>query len=364
MSFWMAVSKHMRTNRFMNILPVAVGPITLGKDFPIAVQTMVDRPLTDKNTDFSELIKKYKLLGCDILRFAVPDEENMHLLGALAKTSPIPLVADIHYDYKLAMGCMDYPIAKIRINPGNIGASWKIEEVFRKAADKNISIRVGANGGSLSKEMRSRGLSIAEAMICSVEEELAIPEKLDFKAIVVSLKSSDVETTVTANRIFRKKYPFPLHLGITEAGPMIPALVKSTLGLSDLLREGIGETLRISISDSPEKELIAAAVLLKELKLASREGVEIISCPKCGRAEFDTHSFTDSVQDILYTIPKKLKIAVMGCPVNGPGEARDADLGITGSAGKILIFRKGEIVRKGDQCNAKEIFLEELGKLY
>lgn len=348
----------------MNILPVTVGSVKLGGGAPVSVQTMVDRPLTDKNIDFPQLIKRYQLLGCELLRFAVPDEENLRLLGNLAKDSPIPLIADIHYDYKLALNCMDYPIAKIRINPGNIGASWKVEEVFRKAADKGIVIRVGANSGSLSKEMRGRGLSMAEAMISSVEEELIVPEKLGFESIVVSLKSSDVETTVKANRIFRKKYPFPLHLGITEAGPMIPALVKSTLGLSELLREKIGETLRISISDSPEKEIIVARELLKELKLASWEGVEIVSCPKCGRAEFDTHSFTDSVQDILYTIPKKLKIAVMGCPVNGPGEARDADLGITGSAGHVLIFRKGEIVRKGEICNAKEIFLEELGKLY
>ncbi len=301
-------------------------------------------------------------MGCRLVRFAAPNQAAAEQLGLLARESPVPLVADIHFDYRIALRCMDFPLAKIRINPGNIGASWKTEEVIRKAADTGVALRVGANEGSLPKELRGAE-NRAAAMVQAAEEQLDILEKLNFSRAVVSLKSSDVDICRRANRLFAEKYDYPLHLGVTEAGPLIPSLVKSTLALGDLLREGVGDTIRISISDSPFKEIMAARELLANLGMGNVPHVNLVSCPKCGRTTFDTHKFTEEIEASLYSIEKNLTIAVMGCVVNGPGEAQHADLGITGMGDQIALFRKGEIIGRAPLCQAKEAFLEELQKL-
>ncbi|MCK5673886.1 MAG: flavodoxin-dependent (E)-4-hydroxy-3-methylbut-2-enyl-diphosphate synthase, partial [Spirochaetales bacterium] len=250
---------------------------------------------------------------------------------------------------------------KIRINPGNIGASWKVEEVIKAASDMSIPIRVGVNGGSLPAALRDHP-DLSKAMVEAAEMELNIFEKLNFKDVVFSLKSSDIDSTVMANQMFSKKYSYPLHLGVTEAGPLIPGIVKSSIALNTMIRDGIGDTIRVSLSDSMKNEVLAAREILKSSGKNST-GVNIVSCPRCGRASFNTHEFLLSIESNLQKIKKNISIAVMGCIVNGPGEARHADLGITGSGNNIVIFRKGQIVRKGPPSKAVEIFIEELEKI-
>ena len=339
-----------------------IGPLVMGGDNPFIIQTMWDKPLTEDLAEEKEALARMKGMGCDLVRFAAPSLEGAEQLGKLSQDSPVPLVADIHFDYRIALRCMDFPLAKIRINPGNIGASWKTEEVIRKAADRGIALRVGANEGSLPKELRGAE-NRAAAMVQAAEEQLGILEKLNFTSAVVSLKSSDVDICRRANRLFAAKYDYPLHLGVTEAGPLIPSLVKSTLALGDLLREGVGDTIRISISDSPFREIMAARELLANLGMGAVPHVNLVSCPKCGRTTFDTHRFTEEIESTLYSINRDLTIAVMGCVVNGPGEAQHADLGITGMGDQIALFRKGEIIGRAPLCQAKEAFMEELQKL-
>ncbi|MDC7223626.1 MAG: flavodoxin-dependent (E)-4-hydroxy-3-methylbut-2-enyl-diphosphate synthase [Spirochaetales bacterium] len=342
--------------------PVKVGPLTMGGDHPVIIQTMWDQPMTSDLETEKEALRRMATMGCGLVRFAAPSQEAAEQLGRLAGQTELPLVADIHFDYRIALRCLDFPIAKIRINPGNIGDAWKTEEVIKKAADKGVALRVGANEGSLPKELRGAE-NRAAAMVQAAEKQLDILEKLKFDQAVVSLKSSDVEICRTANRLFAERYDYPLHLGVTEAGPLIPSLVKSTLVLGDLLREGIGDTIRISISDSPFKEIMAGRELLANLGLAAVPHVNLVSCPKCGRTTFDTHKFAEEIEASLYGINKNLTIAVMGCVVNGPGEAQHADLGITGMGDKVALFRKGEIIGRAPLCQAKEAFMEELSKL-
>ena len=227
--------------------PVKVGKITIGGNFPIAVQTMWKQPLQKVNQNLLNRIKVLQESGCDILRFAVPDEQAAHLVGELARNSSIPLVADIHFNYKLALICLDYPVAKIRINPGNIGAKWKVKELVLKAKDKEVAMRVGVNSGSLPFKLRKLK-DTAAAMLKAAVEELAICDKYDFKNIIFSLKSSDIHTTIKANTLFSEQYPYPLHLGVTEAGPFVPGIVKNTAALYTLLRQGIGDTIRVSLT--------------------------------------------------------------------------------------------------------------------
>jgi (E)-4-hydroxy-3-methylbut-2-enyl-diphosphate synthase len=345
-----------------NSRAVPIGPLQMGGDNPIVIQTMWDKPLSSDLKEEKKALEKMASMGCGLVRFASPNMAAAEQLGRLAEQTEMPLVADIHFDYRIALKCMDYPLVKIRINPGNIGERWKTEEVIRKAADREIALRVGANEGSLPKELRG-AQNRAAAMVDAAAEQLNILEKLNFGNAVVSLKSSDVEICRQANRLFAEKYDYPLHLGVTEAGPLIPSLVKSTLALGDLLREGIGDTIRISISDSPFREIMAARELLANLGLGFRPHVNIVSCPKCGRTTFDTHRFVEDIEASLYGINKNLTIAVMGCVVNGPGEAQHADLGITGMGDQIALFHKGEIIGRAPLCEAKEAFLQELDKL-
>jgi (E)-4-hydroxy-3-methylbut-2-enyl-diphosphate synthase len=340
---------------------VKIGDKIIGGGFPIAVQTMWKTPLSGGINSILSEIDELRAIGADIIRFAVPDSEDAEILSKISKKSTVPLVADIHFDYKIALMCIKGGVHKIRINPGNIGASWKVEEVVRAAADFGVPIRVGVNGGSLPAFLR--GLEdVSEAMVKAAEMELDVFERLGFKDVVFSLKSSDIESTIMANTIFSSRYSYPLHLGVTEAGPLIPGVVKSSIALNSMLRKNIGDTIRVSLSDTMRNEVIAGKEILKAAG-KNVSGVTTISCPRCGRASFNTHDFLNSVDPTLQKINKNITIAVMGCIVNGPGEARHADLGITGSGDNIVIFRKGQIVKKGNPSEAVALFLEELRKI-
>jgi (E)-4-hydroxy-3-methylbut-2-enyl-diphosphate synthase len=340
---------------------VKVADLMIGGGFPISVQTMWKEPLRGADDALLDRIVRLRELGCDLLRFSVPKLSDADLLAAVAERAPLPLVADIHFDYRIALRCLDTRVAKIRINPGNIGAAWKVTEVLRKAADKNIPLRIGVNAGSLPKIVRGEGNRV-DAMVKAAEMELEILERMSFKQAVFSLKSSDVDETIAANLKFSAAYDYPLHLGVTEAGPLIPGTVKNTLAIAELLKRGVGDTLRISLSAEPEQEILAGQAILNGTGIQPR-GVELISCPTCGRSEFDVKTFLEEVHDYIHTLNKQVRIAVMGCPVNGPGEARHADLGVTGAGKTVLFFKKGEIIRREKYENAVAAFKEEVDKL-
>ena len=341
--------------------PVKVASLVMGGGFPVRIQTMWKEPLGTLEPPLLERIEALGSLGCELLRFAVPGMAEADALGELAGRVAMPLVADIHFDWRLALRCLDHPIAKIRINPGNIGAAWKVEEVVRKARDRAVPIRIGVNAGSLPLDLRGSADPVV-ALVAAAERELELLARLDFPLVVVSLKSSDVRTTVEANRLFSRRHRVPLHLGVTEAGPLIPGLVKSTLALSELLKEGIGDTVRVSLSDTPESEVLAARSILQQSGVRDL-GPELISCPTCGRTTIDVRKLVEEVQQAIHSSGKKVRVAVMGCPVNGPGEARHADLGIAGAGSQALIFRKGEVIRRVPADQAREALLEELRRI-
>ena len=341
---------------------VKVGNVLLGPGYPVVIQTMWKEPLGPGDpAPLLSRIAALESLGCRILRFAAPDLDTVEVLGALAGRSTLPLVADIHFDWRIALRCLDFPIAKIRINPGNIGSRTKVEEVVRKAADRGVPIRIGVNGGSLPRDLRDSG-DPAGAMVAAAEREIEILESLGFRDYLVSMKSSDLHATLEANRRFAAAHDVPLHLGVTEAGPLIPGIVKNAVALHALLSEGIGSTLRVSLSDSPENEVIAGREILASAG-RGRPGVNIISCPRCGRAGFDVHGFLARWQDRLYALDKDITVAVMGCAVNGPEEARHADIGITGAGDRAVVFRGGKIVRTISAEEADTVFEEELSRL-
>jgi (E)-4-hydroxy-3-methylbut-2-enyl-diphosphate synthase len=357
----------------------AVEPVMLGGTFPVVIQTMWKDRLS-----FSDLtgiageeilshIKALAAMGCGLLRFAVPDRESVDVVGNLASMVSMPLVADIHFDYTLALRCLDFPIAKIRINPGNIGSREKVEQVVAKAASKGVPIRIGVNGGSLPQDLRcsvAEGrFDRAEALVQAAERELEIFRELDFPHVLVSMKTSSVADTIKANRLLAERTDVPLHIGVTEAGPLISGVVRNTLAIHALLLEGIGDTIRVSLSDTMERELITGREILRSVgtgtgKKAVRQGVTLVSCPRCGRNCFDTHGFTEAWQSRLYALDRDITIAVMGCAVNGPQEARHADLGITGLGNKVFLFRQGKVVRTIDVEDADTAFGEELELLY
>jgi (E)-4-hydroxy-3-methylbut-2-enyl-diphosphate synthase len=356
----------------------AVKPVMIGGTFPVLIQTMWKDRLS-----FSELtgragdetlsrISALQDMGCGLIRFAVPNKESAEALGNLAFMTSMPLVADIHFDHTLALRCLDFPIAKIRINPGNIGSHEKVKQVLTKAASQGVPIRIGVNGGSLPQDLRCAvvegRLDRPRALVEAAERELAFFREFDFPQVLVSMKASSVADTIKANELLMERTDVPLHIGVTEAGPLIPGVVRSTLALYVLLKEGIGDTIRVSLSDTMEKEIIAGREILGALgegtgKKAS-PGVNLVSCPRCGRHSFDTHDFTERWQHRLYAIRRNLTIAVMGCAVNGPEEARHADLGITGLGDKVFLFRHGKVVRAIAVDAADAAFEEELERLY
>ncbi|MGP1439949.1 MAG: (E)-4-hydroxy-3-methylbut-2-enyl-diphosphate synthase [Treponema sp.] len=327
--------------------------LEIGGNAPVSIQTMWKESLIGIELENIVLrLEKLNMLGCDVVRFAVPDEASANLLVKLSYLTPMPLVADIHFDYRLALLCMEGNVAKIRINPGNIGLEKNVVEVVKKAADKGVAIRIGVNSGSLPKDLAKK---LQEAKASNSEDfshlkanlmaevafrELEILDRLDFATALVSIKASNVKETILANEAFRAKRSEPLHLGVTEAGPLVSGIVKSTIAFSKLLDEDIGETIRVSLSDAMENEVLAAREILSEC--GKRENsVKLISCPRCGRRGFDVHSFVARWQHRLFAIKKDVTVAIMGCVVNGPGEASMADLGITGSPEMVVIFKKG-----------------------
>jgi (E)-4-hydroxy-3-methylbut-2-enyl-diphosphate synthase len=334
-------------------------------------------------------IERLSRMGCGLLRFAVPDIAAAEPLGRLAGMVSMPLVADIHFDYKIALRCMDFPIAKIRINPGNIGGREKVRAVLEKAGERGIPIRIGVNAGSLPRDLQNRAKAEAEvleaeaeaesgakalALVEAAERELALCDEFNFTHVVVSMKASGIADTISANRILAARTGVPLHIGITEAGPLVTGTARSSAALAVLLAGGIGDTLRVSLSDSVENEVIAAreicgaaaeiAALEGKRQIADRlrrGGVTVVSCPRCGRHRFDTHGFTSRWLPRLYALDRELTVAIMGCEVNGPEEARHADVGITGSGDKVLIFRHGKVVRTVSAADADAAFAEAIG---
>jgi len=363
------VSKVVKIGGFAHVRSVHIGG-----GYPVVIQTMWDDRLL--STDLESATARIETLGnigCGLLRFTAPDIEAAEILGSLAEMTSMPLVADIHQDYKIALRCMDFPIAKIRINPGNIGGREKVAAVLEKAAKKNVPIRIGVNAGSLPLDLRAKveqGMDTAEALVQAAQREIAIFDEFGFSNVLVSMKASGIADTIRANRILADRTDAPLHLGVTEAGPLIAGVARSTAAFITLLSDGIGDTIRVSLSDSIENEIIAgreivaaAGELAPDNARLNRAGVRLVSCPRCGRHGFDTHGFTSRWMPKLYSMDRDITVAIMGCEINGPQEAKHADLGITGAGDKVLIFKHGKVIRTIDAHEADKAFGEELEKL-
>ncbi|MGM9602879.1 MAG: flavodoxin-dependent (E)-4-hydroxy-3-methylbut-2-enyl-diphosphate synthase [Faecousia sp.] len=319
---------------------IMVGSVPIGGGADIAIQSMLNTPTTDVKACLGQIEKLHEA-GCQIVRLAVPNREAASCFGEICKESPLPLVADIHFDYKLAIAAAEGGASKIRINPGNIGGEDRVKAVVDVCKDKNIPIRIGVNGGSLEKTLLEKyGHPTAEALVESAFSHLELLEKYGFYDTCVSMKSSTVPTMVKACRLFRERCDYPLHIGVTETGPVKMGLLKSAMGIGALLLDGIGDTIRVSLTDDPVEEVYAAKDILKAAGLR-KEGVNIISCPTCGRTKIDLIGLVNRVDEALKDCRKPITVAVMGCVVNGPGEAREADIGIAGGDGFGMIFEKG-----------------------
>ena len=324
---------------------IMVGGIPIGGGAPVVIQSMLNTDTADVEACLEQL-RRLKAAGCQIARLAVPNMEAANAFAQICKQSPLPLVADIHFDYRLAIAAAEGGAAKIRINPGNIGGEDRVRAVVDVCKARNIPIRIGVNGGSLDKRLLEKyGHPTAEALVESAFEHIALLEKYGFYDICVSMKSSTVPTMVKAARLFREKCDYPIHIGVTETGPVRMGLMKSAMGIGALLLDGIGDTIRVSLTDDPVEEVYAAKDILKAAGLR-KEGVNIISCPTCGRTKIDLIGLVNQVDEALKDCEKPITVAVMGCVVNGPGEAREADIGIAGGDGWGMIFEKGEQVEK------------------
>ena len=341
---------------------VKVGNVLIGGGAPVSVQSMLNKPAEDIEASVKQALE-LQAAGCQIIRSAVPNMDAVKLIEALKENLTVPVVADIHFDYRLALACADAGVDKIRINPGNIGSDDKVKAVADKCREKNIPIRIGVNSGSVEKEILAKyGSPTPEALVESALYHASLFEKFDFSDIVISIKSSDVENMVKAYTLASEKCDYPLHLGVTEAGTARMGLIKSSIGIGSLLLNGIGDTIRVSLTDDPVKEVEAAYDILKGAGL-KKDGVRIVSCPTCGRTKIDLIGLANRVEAALRDCKKPLKVAVMGCVVNGPGEAREADIGIAGGDGCAMIFKKGEILRKVPESEVVEQLLEEIEKL-
>ena len=324
---------------------ILVGDVTIGGGAPVVIQSMLNTKTTDVAGSLAQ-IKQLATAGCQIARLAVPNMEAARSFAEICKESPLPLVADIHFDYKLAIAAAEGGASKIRINPGNIGGEDRVRAVVDVCKDKKIPIRIGVNGGSLEAELLEKyGHPTAEALVESAFGHLELLEKFGFYDTCVSMKSSTVPTMVAACRLFRERCDYPLHIGVTETGPVKQGLMKSAMGIGALLLDGIGDTIRVSLTDDPVEEVYAAKDILKAAGLR-KEGVNIISCPTCGRTRIDLIGLVNQVDAALKNCEKPITVAVMGCIVNGPGEAREADIGIAGGDGWGMIFEKGVQVEK------------------
>ena len=341
---------------------ICIGKLSIGGDSPISVQSMTNTDTRDVDSTVSQILRLEEA-GCDIIRCAVPDREAAEALGKIIPQIHIPLVADIHFDSSLALQSIQNGVAKLRINPGNIGQKEKVRAVAEAAKDKGVPIRIGVNSGSLQKDILAKyGTVCPEALVESAMRHVEILEELDFHDIVISVKSSDVREMIECYRLISKKVDYPLHVGVTESGTIRKGTIKSSVGIGALLAEGIGDTIRVSLTGDPVEEVAVGRGILKSLGYIE-EGIEFISCPTCGRTQLDLIRIAGEVEKRLASVNKDIKVAVMGCAVNGPGEARRADIGIAGGNGEGLIFRKGEIIRKVREEDLVEELMKEIEKL-
>lgn len=341
---------------------IILGGIKIGGGAPVAVQSMTKTDTRDVASVVSQ-IKKLQAAGCEIVRVAVLDSDAAKAIKAIKSKVNIPLIADVHFDHRLALEAMANGADGLRINPGNIGSRTKVREVVSAAMDKGVPIRIGVNGGSLEKDLLKKySHPTAEALVESAAKHIRILEDLKFTEIKVSLKASDVMRTVEAYRLFSKKFRYPLHIGISEAGPAFQGTIKSAVGLGILLSEGIGDTMRVSLTADPVEEVKVAYEILKSLQLRQR-GPEIISCPTCGRCQVNIRGIVEKVEKGLAKIDRPLKVAVMGCIVNGPGEAREADIGIAGGKGMGILFKHGKVVKKIKERDLYSTLMAEIRKL-
>lgn len=342
---------------------VKAGNVQIGGGADISVQSMINVPSTNISESVNQAVE-LEGAGCDIIRIAVPNMEAVKLIYAIKEKVNIPVVADIHFDYRLAIESVYAGIDKIRINPGNIGSDDRVKQVADVCRSRNIPIRIGVNSGSLEKEILAKyGSPTSEALCESALYHASLLEKFDFDDIVLSMKSSTVNNMIKAYRLAGQKCDYPLHLGVTEAGTERMGLIKSAVGIGSLLADGIGDTIRVSLTAEPIKEIYAAKDILKSLGLYNKNSVEFVSCPTCGRTRIDLIKLANTVEQKLANCNKNIKVAIMGCVVNGPGEAREADIGIAGGVGQCLIFKKGEILRKVPEENAVEELMKEIDKL-
>lgn len=343
-----------------NTRQVHVGNVAIGGNNEVVIQSMCNVKTSDLYEVIAQIIKLEEI-GCQIVRVSILDEEDSKAIKEIKKHIHIPLVADIHFDYKLALKCIENGIDKIRINPGNIGNLENIKKVVDACKEKHIPIRIGINSGSLEKDISEKYGNNEIAMIESAKRHIKILEDLKFYDIVLSLKSSNFETSLKAYKLAANLFNYPLHIGITEPGPLLPGIIKSTLGLSELLDLHIGSTIRISLSDDPINEIKVAKQLLKAKGLINMP--TLTSCPTCGRTKIDLIRYANTIEDYLYKVDKNISVAVMGCIVNGPGEASNADIGIAGGDGKAVLFKKGKVIKTINEDEIVSTLIEEINKM-
>ena len=341
---------------------IKLGNTSLGGESPVLVQSMLNVPSTNIDGSVAQA-KALTAAGCHVIRFAIPDEAALDLIEPIKNAVDVPLVADIHFNYRLALGAAQRGIDKIRINPGNIGSDDRVKAVADICREKQIPIRIGVNSGSLEKHILAKyGAPTPEAMVESAMYHAALLEKFDFNDIVISIKSSNVPTMIAAYEMAAQRCDYPLHLGVTEAGTERMGIIKSAAGIGSLLCHGIGDTIRVSLTDDPVKEVFAAMDILKAIGLKN-DSPYLIACPTCGRTRIDLVGLAKQVEEKLRDVHKPIKVAVMGCVVNGPGEAREADIGIAGGDGEGLLFKKGQILRKVPEDQLLTELMKEIDKL-
>ena len=346
----------------LNTRKVMVGNVQIGGENRVSIQSMCNTKTKDVDATVKQILDLEKA-GCEIIRVACLDIEDAKAIKKIKEKIHIPIVADIHFDYQIALEAINAGVDKVRINPGNIGSKEKVKAVVDECKNKKIPIRIGVNAGSLEKDLLEKyGKPTAEAMVESAKKHVKILEELDFFDIVISLKASDLDLCIEAYELASKEFNYPLHLGITEAGTEFSGTVKSSIGLGVLLREGIGNTMRVSLSDDPIKEIKVAKEILKDCNLYKKTPT-LIACPTCGRTQIDLIPIAKEIEDFLQTIESNIKVAVMGCVVNGPGEAREADIGIAGGKEEAVLFKKGEIIRKIPQEQITKVLKDEILKM-
>ena len=342
--------------------PVSVGDMVIGGSYPVSIQSMTNTDTVDIKATINQVDELSKA-GAEFVRVAVPDEISVESLKEIIAQSRVPIIADVHFRFEIAMAAMDCGIKKLRINPGNIGGLDNLVKISQKAQEKRIALRIGVNSGSIEKKIRERhGGATPEALVESALNYVNALERVDFRDIVISLKASDVRTTYLSYKLMAEKTSYPFHIGVTEAGPLYRGSIKSAVGIGALLLEGLGDTVRVSLSADPVKEIAAAKLILQSAGVRTF-GPELISCPTCARCGIDVLALAEEVEAIIKEVNKPLKIAVMGCAVNGPGEARDADIGITGTKGYGLVFRGGKILKRVAREDLIIVLKDELAKL-